>query len=120
MAVQEGAKSLERPGNGRGVFLGGVPGVPPGRVLVLGAGVAGNQAAKMAAGLGAHVSIMEDTLNNQIFQLEQPMLPLVFRYRSNRILALKIYVLFSAPLFFLSTQRETYHASRMDFSIQQR
>jgi alanine dehydrogenase len=59
MAIQQGAKHLEKPIKGRGVLLGGVPGVPPGRVLVLGAGVVGIQAAKMAAGLGAHVTIMD-------------------------------------------------------------
>ncbi|WP_369998419.1 alanine dehydrogenase [Winogradskyella sp.] len=59
MAVQQGAKYLEKPIKGRGVLLGGVPGVPPGKVLVLGAGVVGIQAAKMAAGLGAHVTIMD-------------------------------------------------------------
>ena len=59
MAIQQGAKYLEKPVKGRGVLLGGVPGVPPGRVLVLGAGVVGIQAAKMAAGLGAHVTIMD-------------------------------------------------------------
>jgi alanine dehydrogenase len=59
MAVQQGAKYLERPVKGKGVLLGGVPGVPPGRVLVLGAGVVGVQAAKMAAGLGAMVTIMD-------------------------------------------------------------
>lgn len=59
MAIQQGAKYLEKPKKGRGVLLGGVPGVPPGRVLVLGAGVVGIQAAKMAAGLGAHVTILD-------------------------------------------------------------
>lgn len=59
MAIQQGAKYLEKPIKGRGVLLGGVPGVPPGRVLVLGAGIVGIQAAKMAAGLGAHVTIMD-------------------------------------------------------------
>lgn len=59
MAIQQGAKYLEKPKKGRGVLLGGVPGVPPGRVLILGAGVAGTQAAKMAAGLGAHVTVMD-------------------------------------------------------------
>ena len=51
--------SISRSRKGRGVLLGGVPGVPPGRVLVLGGGVSGTQAAKMAAGLGAHVTIMD-------------------------------------------------------------
>ena len=59
MAIQQGAKYLEKPARGRGVLLGGVPGVPPGRVLILGAGVVGTQAAKMAAGLGAHVTILD-------------------------------------------------------------
>ena len=59
MAIQQGAKYLEKPVKGKGVLLGGVPGVPPGRVLVLGAGTVGIQAAKMAAGLGAHVTILD-------------------------------------------------------------
>lgn len=59
MAVQQGAKYLEKPIKGKGVLLGGVPGVTPGKVLILGAGVVGVQAAKMAAGLGAHVTIMD-------------------------------------------------------------
>ena len=62
MAIQQGAKYLEKPIKGRGVLLGGVPGVPPGRVLVLGAGVVGVQAAKMAAGLGAHVTILDTNM----------------------------------------------------------
>jgi alanine dehydrogenase len=57
MAVQEGAKYLEKPMGGRGVLLGGVPGVRPGKVLVLGGGIVGTQAAQMAAGLGADVTI---------------------------------------------------------------
>ena len=59
MAVQQGAKYLEKPIKGKGVLLGGVPGVTPGRVLILGGGVVGTQAAKMAAGLGAIVTIMD-------------------------------------------------------------
>ncbi len=59
MSIQQGAKYLEKPIKGRGVLLGGVPGVPPGKVLVLGAGIVGIQAAKMAAGLGANVIIMD-------------------------------------------------------------
>ena len=59
MSVQQGAKYLEKPIKGRGILLGGVPGVAPGKVLILGAGVVGVQAAKMAAGLGAHVTIMD-------------------------------------------------------------
>lgn len=59
MAIQEGAKYLEKPVKGRGVLLGGVPGVAPGKVLILGGGVVGTQAAKMAAGLGAQVTILD-------------------------------------------------------------
>ncbi len=63
MAIQQGAKYLEKPIKGRGVLLGGVPGVPPGKVLILGGGVVGTQAAKMAAGLGAQVIIMDINLS---------------------------------------------------------
>lgn len=59
MAIQEGAKYLEKPIKGKGVLLGGVPGVKPGQVLVIGGGVVGTQAAKMAAGLGAQVTILD-------------------------------------------------------------
>jgi len=59
MAVQEGAKYLEKPQGGLGVLLGGVPGVLPGKVLILGGGVVGTNAAKMAAGLGSRVHIMD-------------------------------------------------------------
>jgi alanine dehydrogenase len=63
MAVQEGAKFLEKPMGGRGILLGGVPGVKPAEVLVIGGGIVGTQAAKMAAGLGAHVTILDVNLN---------------------------------------------------------
>jgi len=63
MAIQNGAKYLEKPEGGRGVLLGGVPGVPPAKVLILGGGVVGTQAAKMAAGLGAKVTIMDINLD---------------------------------------------------------
>jgi alanine dehydrogenase len=63
MSIQEGAKYLEKPMGGRGVLLGGVPGVKPAEVLVLGGGIVGTQAAKMAAGLGASVTIMDISLN---------------------------------------------------------
>lgn len=59
MSIQEGAKYLEKPLGGRGILLGGVPGVKPADVVVLGGGIVGTQAAKMAAGLGAHVTIMD-------------------------------------------------------------
>ena len=63
MAVQEGAKFLEKPMGGRGILLGGVPGVQPAKVLVIGGGIVGTQAAKMAAGLGATVTILDVNLN---------------------------------------------------------
>ena len=59
LAIQEGAKYLERPFGGRGQLLGGVPGVEPANVLVIGAGVVGTHAAQMAVGLGANVTIMD-------------------------------------------------------------
>lgn len=59
LSVQEGAKYLERPFGGRGVLLGGVPGVPRGKVVILGGGVVGMNAAKVAAGIGADVTIMD-------------------------------------------------------------
>jgi alanine dehydrogenase len=62
MAVQQGAKYLEKLHGGRGVLLGGVPGVEPGRVVILGGGVVGTNAAKMAAGLGASVVILDLSL----------------------------------------------------------
>ncbi|MEI6554659.1 MAG: alanine dehydrogenase [Paludibacter sp.] len=62
MSIQEGAKYLEKPKGGKGILLGGVPGVKPANVLVLGGGVVGTQAALMAAGLGAHVTIADISL----------------------------------------------------------
>jgi alanine dehydrogenase len=62
MSIQEGAKYLEKPMMGRGILLGGVPGVAPAHVVILGAGVVGTQAAKVAAGLGAQVALMDINL----------------------------------------------------------
>jgi alanine dehydrogenase len=62
MAPQEGAKYLERTQGGRGILLSGVPGTEPGKVVVLGGGVVGTNAAKIAAGLGAHVTIVDSNL----------------------------------------------------------
>src|SRR5205085_3339385 len=59
MSIQQGAKFLERPQEGRGILLGGVAGVLPANVLVLGGGVVGANAAKVAAGLGANVILMD-------------------------------------------------------------
>ena len=62
MSTQEGARFLEKPQGGRGILLGGVPGVKPAKVLVLGGGIVGTNAALMAAGLGADVTICDISL----------------------------------------------------------
>lgn len=62
MSVQEGARFLEKPQGGKGIMLGGVPGVKPAKVLVLGGGVVGTEAALMAAGLGADVTVCDISL----------------------------------------------------------
>ena len=62
MSIQEGAKYLEKPLKGRGILLGGVPGVKPAKVLILGAGIVGTNAAKIAAGMGADVTVVDVNL----------------------------------------------------------
>lgn len=63
MSIQEGAKYLEKPQKGRGVLLSGVPGVEPGYVVILGGGVVGTNAAHIAAGMGAHVVLLDINLD---------------------------------------------------------
>jgi alanine dehydrogenase len=63
MSVQVGAQYLERPNGGRGILLGGIPGVAPANVVIIGGGVVGHNAAKMACGLGANVTIIDRSLN---------------------------------------------------------
>jgi alanine dehydrogenase len=63
MSIQEGAKYLEKPIEGRGILLSGVPGVEPAKVTILGGGIVGSNAAKIAAGLGANVVIMDVNLD---------------------------------------------------------
>ena len=63
MAIQEGAKALEMPQGGQGVLLGGVPGVDPATVVIIGGGVVGTNAAKMACGLGAKVYLLDMNLD---------------------------------------------------------
>jgi alanine dehydrogenase len=63
MSVQVGAQYLERPNGGRGILLGGVPGVAPANVVILGGGVVGVNAAKIAIGMGAHVTLIDRNLN---------------------------------------------------------
>ena len=62
MAVHEGAKYLERENGGRGILLGGVPGVDPGHVVIIGGGIVGANAAKMAIGTGAQVTLLDINL----------------------------------------------------------
>jgi alanine dehydrogenase len=63
MAIQVGAHYLEKMSGGRGILLGGVPGVPAARVLIIGGGVVGTNAAKIAVGMGAHVTIIDNNLD---------------------------------------------------------
>ena len=63
MAIQVGAQYLEKMSGGRGVLLGGVPGVPAAKVVIIGGGVVGTNSAKMAVGLGAHVTIIDNNLD---------------------------------------------------------
>jgi alanine dehydrogenase len=63
MSVQVGAQYLQKAYGGRGILLGGVPGVAPGNVVILGGGIVGTNAAKVAIGMGAHVTIIDRSLN---------------------------------------------------------
>src|ERR1041384_6951366 len=63
MSVQVGAQYLEKPNGGRGILLGGVPGAAPANVVILGGGIVGLNAAKIAIGMGAHVTIIDRNLN---------------------------------------------------------
>ena len=63
MAVQAGAHCLEKAQGGMGVLLGGVPGVPPAKIVILGGGVVGYNAARIAVGSGAHVVVLDRNLN---------------------------------------------------------
>ncbi len=95
MSVQEGAKWLEAPMKGAGVLLGGVPGVKPANVLVLGGGTVGTHAARIAAGMGAHVSILDVNLDR-------------LRYLSETMPA-NVTTLFSSPY----AVRELLHSAHL-------
>lgn len=82
MSIQEGAKYLEKPQEGRGVLLAGVPGVEPADVVVLGGGVVGTNAARMAAGLGARVALLDINLDRMRY-LSEIMPPNVVTVMSN-------------------------------------
>lgn len=83
MSIQEGAKYLERPQEGRGILLAGVPGVAPAEVAVLGGGVVGSNAARVAAGLGANVKILDINLD-RLRYLDDIMPPNVTTLYSDR------------------------------------
>lgn len=82
MSIQEGAKYLERPQGGRGVLLGGVPGVEPGKVVVLGGGIVGTNAAYIAAGMGAQVTLLDVNVDRMRY-LSEIMPPNVTTVMSN-------------------------------------
>ena len=85
MAVQEGAKFLEKTQGGSGILLGGVPGVSPAEVVIIGGGVVGTHAAKMAAGLGAHVTLLDVSLDRLRYLADvlSPNVDLVYSNRHN-------------------------------------
>jgi alanine dehydrogenase len=83
MSIQEGAKYLERPQEGRGILLGGVPGVPPAHILILGGGVVGKNAARIAAGFQADVVLMDISVD-RLRYLEDIMPPNVNTVFSDR------------------------------------
>src|SRR2546429_4406584 len=87
MAVQEGAKYLEKVFGGSGILLGGVPGVLPAEVLVIGGGVVGTNAAKMAAGLGAHVTLLDISLDRlrYLSDVLPPNVDLLYSNRHNML-----------------------------------
>ena len=83
MSVQVGAQYLERPNGGRGILLGGIPGVAPANVAILGGGVVGTNAARMALGMGAHVTIIDKNLN-RLRELDDIFNGMVVTLASNR------------------------------------
>jgi alanine dehydrogenase len=83
MSVQVGAQYLERPNGGRGILLGGVPGVSPANVAILGGGVVGTNAARIALGMGAHVTIIDKNLN-RLRELDDIFNGMVVTLASNR------------------------------------
>lgn len=83
MSIQEGAKYLERPQEGRGILLGGVPGVPPANIAILGGGVVGKNAAQIAAGFQADVTILDINVD-RLRYLEDIMPPNVNTLFSDR------------------------------------
>ncbi|MBI3082546.1 MAG: rod shape-determining protein, partial [Gemmatimonadetes bacterium] len=91
LAVQEGAKYLEKFAGGRGILLGGVPGVLPAEVVIIGAGTVGTNAAKMAAGLGAHVTLLDINLDRlrYLADVTPPNVDLLYSNRHNILEAIQ-------------------------------
>ncbi|QDT63051.1 alanine dehydrogenase [Calycomorphotria hydatis] len=83
MSIQEGAKFLERPQEGRGILLGGVPGVLPAHIVILGGGIVGKEAARIAAGFGANIVILDINVD-RLRHLEDIMPPNVTTLFSDR------------------------------------
>ena len=87
MATQEGAKYLEKPMGGRGILLGGVTGVEPANVLIIGGGISGTEAAKMAVGLGARVTVFDRSVPRLRYLSDIFGNSITTRYSSNAALA---------------------------------
>ena len=105
MSIQEGAKYLEKPMMGRGILLGGVPGVAPANVVVLGGGIVGTNAAKVAAGLGANVVIMDINLER-------------LRYLDD-VMPANVHTIYSDPRpFAITFTRPTWSSARCSFPAQ--
>jgi alanine dehydrogenase len=83
LSVQVGAQYLERPNHGRGVLIGGVPGVPPAEVLIIGGGIVGSNAAKVALGTGARVTVLDKSLP-RLRELDDIFLGRITTLASNR------------------------------------
>ena len=83
MSIQQGAKYLEKPQQGKGILLGGVAGVHPAKVVIIGGGIVGTEAAKMAAGLGANVYLFDINLN-RLRQLGEVLPPNVIPLYANK------------------------------------
>ncbi len=91
LATQEGAKYLEKPFGGRGVLLGGVPGVQRGNVVIIGGGIVGLNACKMAVGLGANVTVMDISASRLAFydDIFGSQVTTLFSNRTNIVKAIK-------------------------------
>ena len=114
MSVQEGAKFLERPQEGRGILLAGVPGVAPATVVVLGGGVVGANAAKIAAGIGANVFLFDINLDRLRFlgEIMPPNVTTLFSNRHNILDCLTRADLVIGAVLIPGARRRIYSAER--------